>query len=172
MLSNIIFYGFCSFWSAAVKIMCKLQLLYLYLQFYCQIWVRCHSTPLLSFGNLTFFFKMAIFGHLESLTFKFLMADKVQRASEHRRAKISCRSVKPLGRDGYFSMRSIVILDLLLANLGHMWRVFSGLYVCALFVCNRIYVVDSNFDNTQVLICRMFGLKTPIHAQNGYFWFK
>ena len=49
---------------------------------------------------------------------------------------------------------------------GHPQRVFGGLYHCAEFGWNRC----SSFDNMQVLIFNVFGLKMPIHAPNGCFF--
>ena len=63
--------------------------------------------------------------------------------------------------------RPSAILDLLCVCLDHPRRAFGGLYHCAKFGWNRY----SSFDNTQVLLFRGLGLKTPIHTPKiGVLW--
>jgi len=62
--------------------------------------------------------------------------------------------------------RPSAMLDLFYACLDHPRRVFAGVYHWTEYCWNRL----SSFHNMQVLICNEFGLKMPIHAQNGIFW--
>jgi len=57
------------------------------------------------------------------------------------------------------------MLNLLCARLGHPRQIFGGIYHFVEFGWTRC----SSFDNMQVLIFNVFGLKRPIHTQNGAF---
>ena len=62
--------------------------------------------------------------------------------------------------DKFHQDRWIRCLDLLLGYLDHPLRVLGGLYHCAKIGWNRC----TSFDNMQVLLLCVLGLKTPIHA--------
>jgi len=78
--------------------------------------------------------------------------------------QILSKSVKPRPRYGDFWIFPrwwpSTILDLWCVCLDHPRRLFSGLYHCAKFGWNQY----SRFDNTQLLLFRDLGLKTPIHG--------
>jgi len=63
-----------------------------------------------------------------------------------------------------FKIAAICHLGFVVCMFGHPQRVFSGIYHCAEFGWNRY----SSFDNMQVLIFNVFGLRMPIHAPNGW----
>ena len=76
--------------------------------------------------------------------------------------QISSKSVKPLQRYGdltVFKMAASAILDLLGAYWDHPRRPLDGLHRCAKFGRNRC----RSFDNMQLSIFCLFGLKTPIY---------
>jgi len=57
------------------------------------------------------------------------------------------------------------ILNLSCARLGHPRQIFGGIYHFVEFGWTRC----SSFDNMQVLIFNVSGLKMPIHTRNGAF---
>jgi len=79
-------------------------------------------------------------------------------------SQISSKSVKRLQRYDdltvFIKMAASAIFDTLGVYWDHPRRLLGGLYRCAIFGLNRC----STFDNMKVLIFRVFGLKTPIHA--------
>ena len=117
-------------------------------------------------SHLTFF-KMATVRHLGFFKLNFWTFHSVRSSNVRQRAKfrrIRSNRCWNIAIYLFFSRwRPSTILDL----WGKFWedqlREFDGLYHCAKFGGNHM----SRFDNTQVWIFCMFGLKTPIHA---HFW--
>jgi len=75
------------------------------------------------------------------------------------------RKKSPYLRNGLTDCHEILHNDLLWTHLDNPRRVFGGLYYCTKFHGNRC----SSFDNMQVLIFIVFGLKMSIHSPNCFF---
>ena len=117
-----------------------------------------------------FIFKMAAVGHLGFLKFITCYDSEIQRSSS---CQILCQSDNPLRRYGHFSIFQegrrppYWICYRHIGTTHEEYSVVSTLYHYAKFGWNPC---SYSFDNVDVSIFCVFGLKTPIHAPKMFFF--
>ena len=125
------------------------------------------SQTILGYHNFSTF-EMAPSAILDFQNFKFSVDTRFVRATVHYHIEFHQNWLLIYSSLSFFSRwRPFAILDLSGAFWNHKRRVTNwGSFYCAKFGWNR----SSSFDNTNVWIFCMFGLKMLICALIGVFW--